>query len=186
VWPTPEQWNWADVVVMFSANPAWTPEHAKDLDAYFARGGGLVLLHFAINGQRAPEEYARRIGLAWGPGAKFRHGELNLDLAAAKANPITAGFTRLDLIDESYWDLMGDESKVHVLATQIEAGKPRPLLWTYEPGKGRVFVSILGHYNWTFDDPLFRLLVLRGMAWTADQPVDRFQPLILPGARVSD
>jgi len=186
VWPTAEQWAAADIVVMFSANPAWTPEHAQDLDNYFARGGGLVLLHFAVNGQRAPEEYARRIGLAWGPGAKFRHGELSLDFTLASQNPITTGFTRLDLIDESYWDLMGDASKINVLATQVEAGKPRPLLWTYEPGKGRVFVSILGHYNWTFDDPLFRLLVLRGMAWTADQPVDRFNALIMPGARISD
>ena len=69
-WPSAEQWKSADVVVMFSANPAWTPERAKDLDAFFARGGGLVLLHFAVNGQRAPEEYARRIGLAWNPSAR--------------------------------------------------------------------------------------------------------------------
>jgi putative heme-binding domain-containing protein len=186
-WPSSEQWQQADVVVMFSANPAWTPERAGELDAYFARGGGLVLLHYAVNGQRAPEEFARRIGLAWNPnGSKFRHGELDLDFRGAKPNPISAGFSTLHLVDESYWDLIGDEKKIDVLATQMEAGKPRPLLWTFEPGRGRVFVSILGHYSWTFDDPLFRLLVLRAMAWTADQPIDRFNALVLPGARVSD
>ncbi len=185
-WPTAEHWAAVDVVAMFSANPAWTPARAKELDAYFARGGGLVLLHFAVNGQRAPEEYAQRIGLAWGPGAKFRHGELNLDFTQAQPHPIATGFARLALVDESYWNLVGDTSKIHVLAQQIEAGKPRPLLWTYEPGKGRVFVSIVGHYSWTFDDPLFRLLVLRGIAWTAGEPVDRLQSLTLPGARVSD
>ena len=118
--------------------------------------------------------------------AKFRHGELNLDFRNAQPHPITAGFTTLQLVDESYWDLIGDATQIEVLATQIEAGKPRPLLWTYQPGRGRVFVSILGHYSWTFDDPLFRLLVLRAMAWTADEPIDRFNALLLAGRTVSD
>ncbi len=186
VWPTPEQWQSADVVVMFSANPAWAPERARELDAYFERGGGLVLLHYAVNGQRAPDELARRIGLATRPGLKYRHGELDLDFQAARPHPITAGYTRLALVDESYWEMIGDESKINVLATQVEEGRPRPQLWTYEPGKGRVFASILGHYTWTFDDPLVRLLILRGLAWTADQPVDRFNDLLLPGARVGE
>lgn len=133
-----------------------------------------------------PKDARRRAINAEGPGAQLRHGELSLAFTGPQPNPITAGFTRLDLIDESYWDLTGDATKINVLATQVEYEKPRPLLWTYEPGKGRVFVSILGHYSWTFDDPLFGLLVLRGMSWTADQPIDRFQSLILPGARVSD
>ena len=30
-----------------------------------------------------------------------------------------------------------------------------------ERGKGRVHVNILGHCNWTFNDPLFRVLVFR-------------------------
>ncbi len=186
-WPTPQQWETADVIVMFSANPAWAPARARELDAYFDRGGGLVLLHYAVNGQRAPEEYAERIGLAWNPdGSKYRHGELDLNLRMPQPHPITAGFTTLHFVDESYWQLIGDESRVQVLATQVEDGMPRPLLWTYRPGQGRVFACILGHYSWTFDDQLFRLLVLRGMAWTADQPVDRFNNLLLPGARVSD
>src|SRR5437660_935917 len=63
-------------------------------------------------------------------------------------------------------------------------GKPQPLLWAREYGKGRGFVSIPGHYSWSFDDPLFRLLLLRGIAWSAREPVDRFQSLIWPGARL--
>jgi type 1 glutamine amidotransferase len=49
-----------------------------------------------------------------------------------------------------------------------------------------VFVSILGHFSWTFDDPLFRVLVLRGICWTSRQPVDRLNDLALPGARLRD
>ena len=72
-----------------------------------------------------------------------------------------------------------------MIATGVEDGQPQPLFWTMEHGPGRVFVSIPGHYMWTFDDPLFRTLLLRGMAWTAKEPVDRFNELVLPGARVS-
>jgi type 1 glutamine amidotransferase len=73
-----------------------------------------------------------------------------------------------------------------VLASGVEEGKPQPLFWVREEGTGRVFVSIPGHYAWTFDDPLFRLLVLRGIAWAAGASVDRFNDLIMPGARVKE
>ena len=53
-----------------------------------------------------------------------------------------------------------------------------------ERGKGRVFVSIPGHFSWSFDDPLFRILLLRGIAWAGREPVDRFNELALPGARI--
>ena len=49
-----------------------------------------------------------------------------------------------------------------------------------------MFVCIPGHFTWTFDDPLFRVLLLRGMAWAAGEPVDRFQPLVFPGARIRE
>jgi type 1 glutamine amidotransferase len=64
-------------------------------------------------------------------------------------------------------------------------GDPRPQFWTLEPSKGRVFVSIPGHYFWTFDDPLFRILLLRGLAWTAKEPVNRFNDLAAIGARLA-
>ena len=72
-----------------------------------------------------------------------------------------------------------------MLATAVEEGQPQPLFWTLEHGRGRVFVSIPGHYSWTFDDPLFRVLLLRGIAWTAHEPVDRFNDLVWPGADVA-
>jgi putative heme-binding domain-containing protein len=187
LWPSPEQWKTADGVVIFSANPGWSPARAKELDAFFERGGGMVFLHYAVNGQRAPEELAQRIGLAWQGGhSKFRHGPLDLQFAPQTKHPIIAGFDKAQFIDESYWNLVGDASKITVLATQAEEDQPRPLLWTCEPNHGRVFVSILGHYNWTFDDPLFRVLVLRGMAWTMNQPTDRFNDLVIRGARLQD
>ena len=173
------------MVVIYSNNPGWKADRGKDLDAFLERGGGLVLIHWAVNGGDAADEYAGRIGLAWGKGAKFRHGKQELDFGGSK-HPIARNFDKLELDDESYWNLTGDAGKVDVLATGDEEGKPRPLLWTREQGKGRVFVSIPGHFTWTFDDPLFRVLLLRGIAWSAGEPVDRFNELATLGARVGD
>ena len=48
---------------------------------------------------------------------------------------------------------------------------------------GRVFGCILGHYSWTFDDPIFRIVFLRGLAWTAGCSFDRFAPLVTEGVK---
>jgi len=173
-----------DVVVWYSANPTWSADEAKKLRAFLDRGGGLVVIHFAVNGGMEPDALADLIGLAWGDGAKFRHGPLDLKLAKRDEHPILAGLGALKLVDESYWNLRGDPSRVQVLATGDEEGAARPLIWTRRQGEGRVFCSIPGHYTWTFDDPLFRLLLLRGICWTADQPVDRLIDLAPLGARL--
>ena len=49
---------------------------------------------------------------------------------------------------------------------------------------GRVFCTTLFHYTWTVDDPLARIVLLRGMAWAAGEPLDRFQSLSTENARM--
>jgi len=185
-WPSAVQLARADAIVVFSANPEWKAARAPELDGYLARGGGLVLMHYAINGRDAVAEFAQRTGLAWRDGAsRYRHGAL--DLAFTKRDhPITRGlaFTSMHLYDESYWALEGDPQSIDVLATSLEEGEPRPQLWTREAGRGRLFVSLLGHFRWTFDDPLYRALLLRAIAWSARQPVDRLLDLATVGARL--
>jgi putative heme-binding domain-containing protein len=182
-WPKPEQMAKADLIVFYSNNPAWNADRAKELDAFLKRGGGAVFIHYAVDGHKDVDALASLIGLAWRGGAsKFRHGPLDLSLGQ---HAITKGLEKVKLIDESYWNLTGDPKNVTVLASGREDGAAQPLIWVREHGKGRVFVSVPGHYTWSFDDPLFRLLLLRGMAWSAHEPVDRFRSLIWPGARLA-
>ena len=185
-WPEKEHLASADVLVFFQRG-TWNAERAREIDAFLARGGGLVYLHYAVDGRDESAEFAKRIGLAWQHGqSRYRHGELDLVFDRSKAHPIARNFEKVHFHDESYWKLTGDRSRIRIVASAVEDGEPRPLLWTLEPSKGRVFVSILGHYSWTFDDPFFRLLLLRGIAWTAREPVDRFNALVTKGVRLKE
>jgi putative heme-binding domain-containing protein len=186
-WPTAEDLRSADVLVFYQQG-SWTPDRARDVDAYLRRGGGLVYIHFAVDGGADGAGFAERIGLAWQGGrAKWRHGPLDVEFVPRSEHPIARNLDHVHFHDESYWNLVGSTDHVKLLATGIEEGQPQPLFWTHEPKiGGRVFVSIPGHFAWTFDDPIFRILLLRGIAWAAEEPVDRFNALVLPGARVTE
>lgn len=182
--PSDEQLASADVLLFFQKG-SFEPDRPAKMDAFFARGGGAVYIHWAVNGNDQVEDFSKRIGYAsWGSRIAFRHGPLSLDIHNTD-HPIVRNFEQLQLYDESYWKLTGQPLDVTLLATSTEDGMPTPQMWTTEKGSGRVFVSIPGHYSWTFDDPLFRTLLLRGIAWTAKEPIDRFNDLVTPGARMT-
>jgi type 1 glutamine amidotransferase len=182
--PSPEQIDWADVLVFFQRG-RWNDDRAAAIDPFLARGGGAVYIHWAVDGQGGQEEFAKRIGLAsLGGSIRYRHGEMHVDLQPGADHPIARNFDRIDLLDEAYWKLTGDPTKLDLIGTSIEDGTPQPIFWTVERGRGRVFVSIPGHYSWSFDDPAFRTLLLRGIAWTARRDVDRFNELVTLDARV--
>jgi type 1 glutamine amidotransferase len=128
---------------------------------------------------------AERIGLAaLGGQIRYRHGELDVDFSPGADHPIARNFDRVRWVDESYWQLTGDPARITLLGTSQEDGQPQPQFWTMERGRGRVFVSIPGHYMWTFDDPAFRTLLLRGIAWVGQRDVDRFNALVTLDARI--
>ena len=83
-------------------------------------------------------------------------------------------FETLTLVDEIYWKLAGSLPPGRILGAAAENGKPQ--MWTVERGSGRVFVSISG---------LFRVLLLRGIAWPARESVDRFNDLVWPGTNLA-
>jgi putative heme-binding domain-containing protein len=189
IWPSAAQIANANVIAFFNSNPGWNEARAKELDAYLARGGGAAYFHWAVEAREDAPAFARRIGLASSSGKlKFRHGPIDFILAD---HPLAHGFgpssfTRENFIDETYWLFIGNPADVHLIASSMEEGEARPQMWTREVGKGRVFVAIPGHYNWTLDDPMFRILALRGICWSARQPMDRLSELATVGARLSE
>jgi len=180
-WPTKEQLQGAQLIVMFCA-PRWNPATLKDLEAFLARGGGFVMIHVAI--WHDARGLGKFTGLTKQKNTKYRHGPVELELAD---HPITLGLPSVVRFeDETYYNFQGDRAKVTIIGTCDEkvgdATRPEPMFWCRQVGKGRVFVCILGHNVWTFDDPFFRLLLLRGMAWAAGESPYRFDGLATRGA----
>ena len=125
-----------------------------------------------------------RIGLVWSAGAKFRQGIEVLDF---HESPITEGIPdSATSLDGPYWKLPGNQEKVHPVATSQEEGEPHPQVWTKDSKPGRVVGILPGHFTWTHDDPLYRLLVFRSLLWAADQPLGRLNSVVFEGARVAD
>jgi putative heme-binding domain-containing protein len=178
-WPSKEQFQTASAIIFYFWNHDWSAERYRQLDEYLERGGGVVVLHAATIADQEPEQLAERIGLASQPQrTKYRHTPLDLKIIAPADNPITLGLSRqIHFLDEPYWPMIGNAGKVEVLAATSVDGEDRPMIWTFQKGKGRVFASILGHYTWTHEDPLFRVIALRGLAWAMSEPTGRFEKL---------
>lgn len=190
VWPSDAQFATADVIAAFCYLP-WTPARKKQIADYLAHGGGLVLIHSATwTKPKADPEVAALVGV--GGFTRYRHGEVRAELAAPD-HPLCRGLPNTFVLDdEPYWPPTPPlvTSNVTVLAVSREAvedGKiqPQPLFWTCAAGSGRVFGCVPGHYTRTFEDPLFRRFLLRGLAWAAGEESSRFDALATSGTRAA-
>lgn len=182
-WPSDEQLAKADVIAFFHNNPVWNAAKAASVDTFLARGGGLVFLHFSLNANGEPKALAERVGRVW-TGNQWMRGDVTLKFGT---HEITQGFPRSDIRpEEPYWKLFGDGQGSTTLATMDADGAAQPQVWTLERGAGRVFVCIPCHFTWTHDDPLFRVLVYRGLCWSAKRPLNRLDAAIYTGAHVID
>jgi hypothetical protein len=96
----------------------WDAERASAIDPFLARGGGLVYIHWAVNGRGQQDEMSKRIGLsALGGNIRFRHGELKIDFSPGVGHPIARNFSTIRWVDESYWSLSGNRKQIKLLGT---------------------------------------------------------------------
>ena len=188
-WPTAEQFAAADVIMLYQHPKCLSDaKHHQQIDAFLNRGGGLVLSHYVL--WNASPALVDLLGLAKGKDSQYKHKLVTLKLPETR-HPIMHGLPdTFTIADECFWNLQGDRSKVTALATSDEIVgdqvRAEPVIWAYERGKGRVVASTLGHFDWTFDDPFFRTILLRGLAWAASESPYRFDPLILRGIPLKD
>jgi putative heme-binding domain-containing protein len=166
-WPQLSQWETANVIVFYFWNHTWSNEQYAQLDDFQKHGGGAVFLHAACIADKDPEKLAERIGLAAQPG---RTGYLHTPFTLKFANtnhPMALKAIELPMLDEPYWPMIGDTNRVQILATANIDSADQPLIWTYQRGKGKVFVSVPSHYTWTWEDPAFEALIWRAIHWVA-------------------
>ena len=175
-WPSEEHFQTADVIMAY-CYLEWTDERLAQVRRYLEGGGGLVLIHSATWTKPKPSREVAEVG-GVGGFKLFRHGAVRLDMVAPE-HPICAGLPETIILkdDETYWPPTPIMEGVTVLATSVEDKAKRgstpkaaqPMFWTYELGEGRVFGCVPGHRTQTFDHPMFRKLLLRGMIWVAGE-----------------
>ncbi|MDB6059625.1 MAG: Membrane-bound dehydrogenase domain protein, partial [Verrucomicrobiales bacterium] len=183
--PTATQLNATDVLIIYCQNGGSIHgEDRANLEKFFSRGGGIVVLHDGVTSDDA-QWFKTIVGGAWEyKRAKFFEGKISCYFQDHE-HPILRGASNFDVDDEMYWDLhvMPD---AHVLATTYvpEArntigGKQfpsiydiAPQLWTYETNNHRAFVSLIGHNYKTFSLPQYRTLLLRAIAWAGKRDAD--------------
>ena len=122
-WPSKEQFQNADLIVAFSV-VNWSEEKNSELHEFLSRGGGFVTIHMSCVVAEEiglDDEVAELIGLDWNwDYTRWRHGPMNLDIAKPD-HPICLGLPKqLYIMDEAYWPLHGDRSKVTIIATSKE------------------------------------------------------------------
>jgi len=178
----PELIDRADGVVLYLSEGAkWTQMDPKRYEAFSKlakRGGGLVVLHWAM-GTREAEPIENFVKLAGGchggPDRKYAVVETKLEADDAK-HPILAGIGTFTAKDEFYYrlKLAPAETRVTPLLHATIDGKKEMVAWAWDrPDKGRSFgfTGMHFHANWRL--PEYRRLVSQGVLWTLKMPIPR-------------
>jgi len=162
-------------------------ERADTALADFVRAGkGLVLYHLSLGAFDGWSDYEKMSGGNWRPnqGHHSAAHDYTLDIKDPD-HPITQGLKTPLMIqkDELFANLRWQpEGSYHVLAsayddhslynardtqTKVGAGTNEPIMWTTQFGKGRVFVTALGHGPEDTEEPVFKITFARGAEWAA-------------------
>ncbi|MBA3847307.1 MAG: ThuA domain-containing protein [Planctomycetes bacterium] len=173
--------NWQD--------PAGASPGARTaLAAFVAAGGGLIVIHFANGALHGSlpgaadsdwPEYRRLVRRVWDHHGDSAHDDFATFVASPRGeHPIVAGLEPFAVADELYVRQVGDEP----IAAMLEApsrltGATEPLAWAYRYGRGRVFQTLLGHSERTYDAFAAREMLRRAAAWVAGRELRSLTPV---------
>jgi len=174
----PELIERADGVVLFLAEGAkWLsqdPKRAAALRRLQARGGGLVVLHWAMGTKEAApvKEFVDLFGgCHGGPDRKYKI--LQTAARVAGRHEVTRGLADFKVKDEFYYRLKfppsNSEAKsvlVPLLKVKID-GDEHTVAWAYRPSRGGRAFGFSGlHYHDNWKLPEYRRLVAQGVLWS--------------------
>lgn len=164
----------------------WGERADQALLDYVRSGKGLVVYHFSVAAFDGWTEYEKICAGNWRPnnGHHSARHDFNVEIRDAD-HPITHGMKKSfqQPSDELYANLRWQpKGTYHVLATAWDdhslyngkakqptpgPGLDHPMLWTVDYGKGRVFVTALGHDGPAVSTPAFIGTFTRGCEWAA-------------------
>jgi type 1 glutamine amidotransferase len=151
------------VVLLTEGEPKLIPQQKADLLSFVRDGKGLVAIHSAIGSFRGWPEFADMIG-----------GQNDERPAATEDWNVTVLETAnrlVSLLPKSFrirdnFSPVTLRKDAHVLA---QSGDGTPVVWTNSYGKGRVFVSQIGHEDAVWDRRDVQNLFLEGIRWAIGQ-----------------
>jgi predicted DNA-binding protein with PD1-like motif/type 1 glutamine amidotransferase len=169
----------------------WGDRANNALLDYVRSGKGLVVYHFSMAAFDGWTEYEKMSAANWRPNNGHHSAPHNFVVDVKdQEHPITKGL-KLSFPqpnDELYANLRWQPAgSFHVLATAYDdhalyqasrtdsrapqplegTGANEPMLWTVDYGKGRVFVTALGHDVEQVQTPAFTTTFARGAEWAA-------------------
>jgi type 1 glutamine amidotransferase len=168
------------------ADLRWGERADTALTNYVRAGKGLVVYHFSMAAFDGWTEYEKMCAANWRPnnGHHSARHDFTVDIKDTD-HPITCGMKAkfAQANDELYANLKWQpEGSYHLLASAWDdhalyngkakqptpgAGLNQPMLWTVDYGKGRVFVTALGHDPAAMNSAGFIATLVRGAEWAA-------------------
>jgi type 1 glutamine amidotransferase len=165
----------------------WGDRPEKALTSFVESGKGLVIYHFSLAAFDGWKEWEEMSGGNWRPNNGHHSPPHDFDITVRMPDhPIVRGMRPKfrQSLDELYANLkwQEDRSRYQVLATawdnhKLYMGKARqptpgdgldhPMLWVSERGKGRIFVTALGHDIGAVQTQAFIATFTRGSEWAA-------------------
>ena len=141
----------------------------ENLRSFVARGGGLVIVHFACGAFQGWPEYAALAGRIYDrTNTHDPRGPFTVNVVNTK-HALTRGMAAsFEADDELYICLMG-EKPIELLATARSkiTQRDHPMGFVHHYGKGRVFLTPLGHDVKALRGAGTSELIRRATAWTA-------------------
>jgi len=168
-----------DVLLLHFQNwevPAPTVEARDNLTKFVEAGGGLVSVHFACGAWHGEwPGFEDLVGRVWrGPNGSQHDPRGPFLVRIVDSNhPVTLGLEDFETDDELYTCLVGDQP-IEVLAdarSKVDE-QNHPMAFVREAGKGRVFLTTLGHDVKAFTSGSVPRLIRQGCLWTAGLPIE--------------
>jgi type 1 glutamine amidotransferase len=198
--PSQKQFEEADLLIQYLHLPDLSDEQFAMYQAFVDRGGAVVSLHESciMRPLDHAEKLAGCIGCSWKGNKDSKWGRFDHQhkLFLDTTHPAFEGLpSTMKFNDESYWNLLTRDNVQVIGAIAPDTAREdqsfkealvgdearSQAFWTYTSGKGRVFGTTTGHFTYTFYDPMYRLLLMRGVAWSLDEKPGPFMPLVFAG-----
>jgi type 1 glutamine amidotransferase len=162
-----------DVILLHFKNyriPKRNAAMKANLDKFVTDGGGLFVFHFACGAFEDWQDFDTLAGRVWDPKLPPHdpYGQFTVKIID-NAHPITRNPGNVETHDELYTCLKASKVPIHVLAESVSKvdGKPYPMAFTLEKGKGRIFHTTLGHDEQSLSATGVQTMIKRALAWCA-------------------